>query len=238
MSVPIKADKRLKNSNGHSLAIYCTVIVSHLFNIKYINRLSIIISFLFPGVLKRGDDAADGAEVRRRVRFDPVCKQPLIHSRQLQDGWHGGDHRRLAALLQTDVHHECGQCGVLAAHGHCHILRSTGPRRREAGGTDPGLLHPDVAQLHRKQTQRRAQVQHPVCQAAVHPDGAAYAGQPELQHVHLAEAEEPQAAALLGGDLGRDGRGRPPGPRHGSAPLTFPCPFSQSAFNPSDTRHP
>lgn len=106
----------------------------------------------------------------------------------------------------------------------CVCCRSTGSRGREADWAGPGLLHPDFAQLHPKQAQRRAQVQHTVCQAAVHLDGAAHLGQPELQHVHLIKVEEPKAAALPRGDLGRDGRGGPSGPRHGCAPLTFPCP--------------
>lgn len=53
-------------------------------------------------------------------------------------------------------------------------------------------------------------------------DGAADLGHAELQHVHLAQVEEQEAAAVLGGDLGRSRRVHGPAsasPRRAGAAL-------------------
>lgn len=88
----------------------------------------------------------------------------------------------------------------------CPNSRPARARATPVGGGDPAVLPEHVAGVHPEPAQCVAALRRHLRQDPRRADRAAHAGHAELQHVHLAEAEEPQAAAVPRGDLGRGGR--------------------------------
>lgn len=107
------------------------------------------------------------------------------------------------------------------------------------GGGDPAILPEHAAGIHLEPEQCVATLFRGLRQDPGDTDGAADARHAELQHVHLVEVEEQEAAAVPRGDLGRGGRvdsGRAAAHRRGALARAPPAGRARVAARPGPAR--
>lgn len=85
------------------------------------------------------------------------------------------------------------------------ISRPARPRTTTASRRDPTILPEHDENVHREPAQRLPALPYYLRQVPLGPGRVAHPWYAELQHVHLAKAEEQKAAAVPRGDLGRGG---------------------------------